>query len=99
MLLDVSCPARGSARRKTQPALAVVANDDPFAEIHAELRAAFADVAACRQALAGAEQRAVRARAEYARQHGLAALPRLELLQTRFGPKPTPRANTSESAQ
>lgn len=68
-------------------ALHVVANDDPYAEIEAELRAAFAECAQIRVELAAAERRILAARDDYARAQGLLVKPCLKLLQTRYGPQ------------
>jgi hypothetical protein len=59
---------------------------DPLALVEAELRAAFAELAAVQVELRRVERRVGAARDAYQGAHGLQMKPRLELLATRFAP-------------
>lgn len=78
------CASRIGRRAVRKPDLHVVANDDPLNAIRAELRACFAEIEQINRQLAAAEARALAARTAYAKAQGLRALPRLELLKTRY---------------
>lgn len=76
----------GRSRRKSPPVLKVAANDDPHAEIHAELREALLALSKLRVQVAAAEQRLLAARMAHKEAHNLLVMPRVEVVQQQFGP-------------